>query len=303
MKSIVAITGDMILTNLVEKLLGSFYQIVLFHRPQSSLDYIYRSMPDLILTDLQNQDARTVLWLADFKEDPIYGQVPVLGILADDFQVAGWEELKLDDYLLRAGLNKELRPRVELCILRAERNVEFNPLTRLPGNISISKQIQGRLDQGEIFSLAYADIDYFKPFNDKYGFSRGDELLKMLGRLILNIVKQRQSQKSFVGHIGGDDFVFIVEPALIDEIAQEIIGNFDQIIPTFYDPEDRDQGFILARNRQGEEQTFPFITLSIGVTDNRTKAFEHYGQMAEIATEMKNFSKSESGSCFRVDQR
>jgi diguanylate cyclase (GGDEF)-like protein len=181
--------------------------------------------------------------------------------------------------------------------------VEINPLTRLPGNITITKQIQGRLDQGEIFALAYADIDYFKPYNDKYGFGRGDEILKMLGRLILNLVKQKQSQKSFVGHIGGDDFIFLMEPALVEETAAEVVDTFDRIVPTFYDPADRELGFILTRTRRGREQTFPFITLSIGITDNRTKTFDHYGRMAEVATEMKAFAKAETGSCYRVDRR
>jgi diguanylate cyclase (GGDEF)-like protein len=224
-------------------------------------------------------------------------------VLGDDYLFTGWGELKCDDYLRRSLLDTDLTARVGLCILRAERNVEVSPLTRLPGNITIIKQIQSRLDRGDIFALAYADIDYFKPFNDKYGFSRGDEVLKMLGRLILNIVKQRQSQKSFVGHIGGDDFVFIVEPALAEEIAEEIIDNLDQIIPTFYDPEDRERGAIVARDRRGRERVFPLISLSIGLADNRTNEFTHYGQMAEVASEMKQFAKTVQGSCCRFDRR
>jgi diguanylate cyclase (GGDEF)-like protein len=303
MQTIVHITGDQTLAGLVEKHLGEAYKLVFFYQIQSSLDYIYRSLPDLILIDLRPGDPLVALLLSDLKEDPIFGQVPVLAVLADDYPITGWEELKCDDYLRRSLLDTDLAARVGLCILRAERNVEVSPLTRLPGNITIIKQIQSRLDRGDIFALAYADIDYFKPFNDKYGFSRGDEVLKMLGRLILNIVKQRQSQKSFVGHIGGDDFVFIVEPALAEEIAGEIIDNLDQIIPTFYDPEDRERGVIVARDRRGRERTFPLISLSIGVTDNRTNEFTHYGQMAEVASELKQFAKTVQGSCCRFDRR
>jgi diguanylate cyclase (GGDEF)-like protein len=303
MQTIVHITGDQTLAGLVEKHLGEAYKLVLFYQIQSSLDYIYHSLPDLILIDLRPGDSLVARLLSDLKEDPIFGQVPVLAVLEDDYLIAGWDELKCDDYLRRSLLETDLAARVELCILRAERDMEVSPLTRLPGNITIIKQIQSRLDRGDIFALAYADIDYFKPFNDKYGFSRGDEVLKMLGRLILNIVKQKQSQKSFVGHIGGDDFVFIVEPALAEEIAGEIIDHLEQIIPTFYDPEDRERGGILARDRRGRERTFPLISLSIGVTDNRTKLFTHYGQMAEAASELKKFAKTVQGSCCRFDRR
>jgi diguanylate cyclase (GGDEF)-like protein len=303
MQTIVHITGDQTLAGLVEKHLGEAYKLVLFYQIQSSLDYIYHSLPDLILIDLRPGDSLVARLLSDLKEDPIFGQVPVLAVLEDDYLIAGWDELKCDDYLRRSLLETDLAARVELCILRAERDMEVSPLTRLPGNITIIKQIQSRLDRGDIFALSYADIDYFKPFNDKYGFSRGDEVLKMLGRLILNIVKQKQSQKSFVGHIGGDDFVFIVEPALAEEIAGEIIDHLEQIIPTFYDPEDRERGGILARDRRGRERTFPLISLSIGVTDNRTKLFTHYGQMAEAASELKKFAKTVQGSCCRFDRR
>ncbi len=303
MQTIVPITEDQTLAGLVGKHLGEAYQLVFFCQIQSSLDYIYNSLPDLILIDLRPGDPLVSRLLSDLKEDPIFGQIPVLAVLGDDTLIRGWEGLKCDDYLRWSLLETDLAARVGLCILRAERNVEVSPLTRLPGNITIIKQIQSRLDRGDIFALAYADIDYFKPFNDKYGFSRGDEVLKMLGRLILNIVKQRQSQKSFVGHIGGDDFVFIVEPALAEEIAGEIIVHLEQIIPTFYDPQDRKRGAILARDRRGRERTFPLITLSIGVTNNQTKKFTHYGQMAEVASEMKKFAKMLQGSCCRFDRR
>lgn len=291
------------LARLMKQALGPVDRIILFHQIQSSLDHIYHNMPDLILIDLQPGDPLTPAILADLKADPIFGQVPVLALLDDAYALPGWEHLRVDDYLRRPLLDQELKSRVALCINRAERNVEINPLTRLPGNITITKQIQTRLDQGEIFALAYADIDYFKPYNDKYGFSRGDEILKMLGRLILNLVKQKQSQKSFVGHIGGDDFIFIMEPALVEETAAEIVDTFDRIVPTFYDPADREQGFILTHTRRGREEAFPFITLSIGVTDNRAKTFDHYGRMAEVATEMKLFAKDETGSCYRMDRR
>ncbi len=303
MQTIVPITEDQTLAGLVGKHLGEAYQLVFFCQIQSSLDYIYNSLPDLILIDLRPGDPLVSRLLSDLKEDPIFGQIPVLAVLGDDTLIRGWEGLKCDDYLRWSLLETDLAARVGLCILRAERNVEVSPLTRLPGNITIIKQIQSRLDRGDLFALAYADIDYFKPFNDKYGFSRGDEVLKMLGRLILNIVKQRQSQKSFVGHIGGDDFVFIVEPALAEEIAGEIIVHLEQIIPTFYDPQDRKRGAILARDRRGRERTFPLITLSIGVTNNQTKKFTHYGQMAEVASEMKKFAKMLQGSCCRLDRR
>jgi diguanylate cyclase (GGDEF)-like protein len=176
-------------------------------------------------------------------------------------------------------------------------------LTGLPGNIQITKQIQKRLDAGEQFALAYADLDYFKPYNDRFGFSRGDEVLKMLGRLILNTVKERQPGNSFVGHIGGDDLVFIMDCDSIEETAGKIIGFFDRIIPTFYDPEERAKGFIESLDREGQKRDYPLISLSIGIVCNRDKEFTHYGEMAEIASDMKKYAKTVTGSCIKMDRR
>ena len=138
--------------------------------------------------------------------------------------------------------------RVDLCFARCDRMVELNPLTRLPGNISINRQIQCRLDRGIPFALAYADLDHFKPFNDKYGFSRGDEVIKITGRLMLNIVRNTSLPNIFVGHVGGDDFVCMMDPSLIEEACQDVIDAFDHIVPSFYDPEDRESGNIQSQN-------------------------------------------------------
>ena len=193
--------------------------------------------------------------------------------------------------------------RARLCILRAERVVEVNPLTRLPGNTSINRTIQQLIDKGVVFGVGYADLDNFKPFNDHYGFTRGDEVIKMTGRLILNIVKNRQPAGSFVGHIGGDDFIFIMDAELIDATASEMVAAFDRIISTFYDGAEKEAGGIVATDRQGNPRSFPFISLSIGITSNRNRLFSHYGEVTEAVSEMKRYAKRTKGSCYRSDKR
>jgi GGDEF domain-containing protein len=158
---------------------------------------------------------------------------------------------------------------------------------------STNRQIQDRLEKGDVFA----------PFNDNYGFSRGDEVIRMTGRLILNIVRNRQPKNSFVGHIGGDDFVFIVEVALAEQICDEIVNAFDRIIPTIYEAEDRYKGYIQAPDRHGDMRTFPIMSISIGITDTRIIPAEHYGEITEAASEMKKYAKQYKGSCYRYDRR
>jgi diguanylate cyclase (GGDEF)-like protein len=303
MKTIVVVSGDTVLTTIIVKNLEHMYNVIVFSGITSALDYIYNSIPDLVIVKIDLNDTTVIDILNNMKEDPIFSQLPVMAIFPANAAIPGWNSFFIEDYIGMPDLEREMLPRVELCIARSERTVEINPLTRLPGNISINKQIQGRLDAGEAFAFAYLDIDQFKPFNDKYGFSRGDEALRVAGRLILNIVKNKQPQNSFVGHIGGDDFIYIMRADLIEEASAEIIDSFKRIIQTFYDPEDRNKGFIQSVDRQGNLKAFPFMTISIGIANNKLGHFSHYGEITEIASKMKAHAKRFKGSCFKTDKR
>ncbi|MCG6534049.1 MAG: diguanylate cyclase [Syntrophales bacterium LBB04] len=303
MKDILLISRDAAFIGIINNMIKDGYNKVLLSNMQSALDYIFNSIPDLLIIDIQPKDSETVLLLNGLKEDPLFKQIPVLACLPDLMPIPDWKHLFVEDFIMKSKLEQEILERVSLSIYRSERLVEINPLTRLPGNISINYQIQERLDRGEHFALAYTDIDNFKPFNDKYGFSRGDEVLRITGRLITNIVKNSQPHESFAGHIGGDDFVFIMEPALIEDAAKEIIKAFDSIAPSLYDADDRQKGSIESLNRRGETCTFPFLTISIGISDTGGKKFLHYGALTEAASEMKHYAKQFTGSCYRWNMR
>jgi GGDEF domain-containing protein len=167
----------------------------------------------------------------------------------------------------------------------------------------MNRQIQDRLDQKIPFALAYADLDHFKPFNDKYGFSRVDEVIKITGRLMLNIVRNKFSRNTFIGHVGGDDFLCIMDPSLIEEACQELIDAFDQIVPSFYDPEDREGECILSQDREGYARKYPIMGISIGIATAGVGVFTHFGEVTSIASEMKSFAKKEAGSCYRTNKR
>ena len=304
MKTVIVISRDLVLTSTVENQIRQCCQVILFDSIQSAMGLICStSPPDLIVLEVDPRDPASVGSLAQLKEDPMFRNLTVLAVLSDESSFSKWDTVLFEDYIWRKYLEKEILRRVNLCILRSERIVEINPLTRLPGNISINREIQERIDRGEPFALAWADLDQFKPLNDKYGFSRGDDIIRITGRLILSAVKDKQRERSFVGHIGGDDFVYIMSPDYIETASQELVTTFDQLIPGFYDPEDRERGFIQSVDRQGNERTFPFTSISIGITDTGTGSFIHFGEMTERASEMKKYAKQFTGSCFRWDRR
>lgn len=303
MKTIVIVCRDVILNNAIERSTKGVYQCVIFNKMPSALDYIYNSIPNLIVIHVMNDDPVAIDIINDLKTDPLFHQLPVLAILPDQFNMDHLDALMAEDFIWRADFERDFLARIKLSLFRSEKNVEINPLTRLPGNISISREIQERLDKKKEFAFGYADLDYFKPFNDRYGFSRGDEVIKMTGRLILGIVKAKQPQGSFVGHIGGDDFVFIIDTDLIEEAATDIIKAFDSLITGCYDREDSAQGFIQSFDRKGEASRFPMMGISIGITETRSHLFSHYGEVSQLASEMKKFAKKFKGSCYKSDRR
>ncbi len=301
--SITVISRDEGFKDMVSGLLGDRYVLVNFPDIQTSIDYIYNSLPSMVLIHLLKDDRLSPSILKAFKSDPIFSQLPVLGVLEDGYVIPSWDFLLVDDFIRGIDVVADLSLRADLCVKRSERMVDVSPLTKLPGNIAILKQVQSRLSRGEKFALAYCDLDHFKPFNDRYGFGRGDEVIKMLGRLILNSVLEAQPVGSFVGHIGGDDFIFITETAVADQTAHSITEFFDNIIPTFYDQADNEAGCIASVDREGKQRQFPIMSLSIGIAHNLSRSFIHFGEMAEAASEMKKYAKNHEGSFVVMDRR
>lgn len=302
-KTIVTISQDPVLSRILDSILAAEYSVLFFRNIRLAIDYIYNSPPSLIVVDTSEKDGHAMDFVTNLKKDPIFYQLPVLAIIGNGAEVPLSKDFFVEDYLRRSELETDGQLRVKLAILRSERISDVNPLTRLPGNISISQKIQARLESGEVFALAYADLDHFKPFNDHYGFSRGDELIRITGRLILNIVKSKEPEGGFVGHIGGDDFIFIASVDTVEEASSEIIAAFDRIVPTLYDRQDRERGFIETLDRQGNARKFPVTALSIGIATNRNRSFAHFGEITEVASGMKKAAKKSWGSCYLSDRR
>jgi GGDEF domain-containing protein len=297
------------------------------------LEQFFLDPPDLLLVSAALPDMSGVSLIQLVKGENVYRQVATLlalnapgvagvdwqGVEADDFMVlpavpgADAGAAQDTDVMPGAGcaplplpLATELRARVELALTRAGRALDASPLTKLPGNTSIIKYIQGLIDRRMDFALAYADLDNFKAFNDKYGFSRGDEVLMLTARLLATTVREVRGQPAFVGHVGGDDFVFVTPVDQAEDACRRVVGAFDAIVPGFYDADDRERGAIVAHDRQGQVRTFPLMAVSIAVVCNRPGvgfSLAHYGEASYRASQVKKLAKDRTGSCYVFDRR
>lgn len=238
------------------------------------------------------------------KSHNIYGHLPIMLVFSG--RVEGeidWERLSVDDYVCELAPPAALLSRVRLCLARYYRDVNTNPLTGLPGNLTILREAERRLATKEPFALTYFDIDSFKPFNDIYGFARGDEVLRMTARILVNTLRQFRSPDVYVGHVGGDDFVFMTPPDVVRHACERIVRTFDQIVVNFYDEDDRRRGWLMARNRKGEEEQYPLMTCSLGVVVADDQAITHIGDLLSRITQVKSHAKRLPGSNYTIDRR
>ncbi|MFA5144910.1 MAG: response regulator [Candidatus Omnitrophota bacterium] len=208
-----------------------------------------------------------------------------------------------DDYVVKPFEPKELLARIRMSLRRTERDLEANPLTRLPGNVSILTELSRRIENKSDLAVCYVDLDKFKAYNDKYGFEHGDEVIRETARILIRSTQQAGSPEDFIGHIGGDDFVVITTPKFVDNICETIIADFEKTSPTFYNETDREKGYIFAFDRQGKERKIPLLSVSIGVVTNEFRKITHVAQIGEIGAELKSLAKSLEKSNYVKDKR
>jgi diguanylate cyclase (GGDEF)-like protein len=207
-----------------------------------------------------------------------------------------------DDYLTKPFDLQELIARIRTLLRRTRQGLEANPLTRLPGNITIENEILSRVEAQQPFAVLYLDLNSFKAYNDTYGFLKGDEVIRQTAKIIL---KEADKDRGFVGHIGGDDFIVLTDPGTCEALCSRIIARFDELSPTFYSDADRRRGYVQAEDRRGLQTQFPLLSIAIGVVSNQYKVLSSLGEVSSIGTEMKHFAKEkkEKGSAYAVDRR
>lgn len=173
---------------------------------------------------------------------------------------------------------------------------DASPLTRLPGGVAIENVLKKRLEDGLPVAFCLIDLDNFKAFNDRYGYAKGNEVIRFTADTIQAALAQHGTRDDFVGHIGGDDFAVISTPERHSAICRAIIAAFDGKIVDFYGPADRRRGLIRGKTRQGAPQHFPIMTVSIAAVTNENRAGINPIRLGEIAAELKTHAKSLPGS-------
>ena len=278
--------------------------VIVSHDVSDLMSRALRGRPAVVVFDARSNSKLVLDACRRLKSDSYTGVVPGGVLTAEDEKDVNDALDALADEVFPASMRpSEATLRFAAMLRRADRDVHVHPSTRLPGAPEIESEISRRIASGEPFGVCYADLDHFKEYNDRYSYHEGDRVIRIVATILHDVVRGMSGDDGFVGHIGGDDFIFVVPMRVAAEISREIIEIFDALAPHQYSEQDRHAGYFFGKDRRGQLHRVPLMTLSIGVVTTERRNFTHPAQVSELATEMKSYAKTLPGSVYVVDRR
>jgi diguanylate cyclase (GGDEF)-like protein len=272
---------------------------------RAGIDAALADPPDLVLLDLMMPDVDGFEVLERLKTSPASVNVAVvlLTAKANVRDLVRGLDSGADDYITKPFDIDELRARVGSVLRRSKAMRDLSPLTGLPGNFRIAEELERRVISGRPVAVVHADLDNFKAFNDHYGFMRGDNVIKFTANTLVEAALEVGDPTCFIGHVGGDDFIMVMDPSSAEQFCKAVVQRFDDGILDFYDAHDALRGYVEVIDRRGERHAFPIVSFSLGVATNTRRTFTSEWEASAIASEMKEHAKGEAGSSFRIDRR
>jgi len=261
--------------------------------------------PDLVLVDRTYLAVHGSRVLEEIKGSTIHGHLPIVAVYrTEDLEKASAFDIPIDDFIVLDNPPIEVDRRMEFIAKRAVSAANTNPLTKMPGNESVIRCIQKMFDQGREIAVAWVDLDGLRFYNDRYGFSSGDEVILATARILTGAIREIDQESVFAGHAGGDDFLFVCPIGSERKLCSEIISRFDRVIRNFYSDEDLEEDGIVLTSRNGETKKFPIMTMSVAVVINEQgRRYKHYGEACQAALEIRSYIKGLEGSNYMIDRR
>lgn len=290
---------------------------VLNHIFKNEIDYQFKSVkteelnialkniPDMIIIDEDTINMDIVELCKSIRENEDNSITPIIVISSD------WEkqhrikilQQSIEYYIIKPIDQEYLYFTIKNILRLLQTNRRISPLTGLAGNVQIQAEMKKRLLNKDKFAVFYFDLDNFKAYNDIYGFSNGDEIIKFTAKTIVRNIHALGLDDSFIGHIGGDDFVAITRATDYDKVCKNIIYEFDKEVLNYYNEDDIDKGYIEVANRRGIIEQFPLTSISIGVVEIEPGRFKNTLEIGEIGAQVKHQAKSIMGSTYIINRR
>ena len=281
------------------------YQVFTAENGQRAIERAREAQPHLVLLDVMMPVMDGYEVCRKMREDFKMNQIPIIMLSAKGDSQARVEGLEggANDYLVKPYSNDELLLRVKNVLEWNIKQKEANPLTGLPGNTAIERELKTRINKKEAYAFLYVDIDNFKAFNDYFGYQKGDEIITYLANILTQAVEKLGVKEDFIGHIGGDDFVLITAPSRGQFMAKYIMDEFDKGALFLLSEEDVKRGYFEVLNRQGELARITLMSITIALVVSTDNKIEHFAEINDIATELKRYGKKIKGSVVIKERR
>lgn len=270
------------------------------------IDCVLKEIPDLIIINEDNLKDKLNDLCSRIRNDSDNTITPIIVVSSNDETEHKVNVIKNSvEYIVEKSLGKEyLYYTIKNIARLLTVNRTVSPLTGLPGNVKIQSELKKKLALKQPFIVLYLDLDNFKSYNDVYGFLRGDEIIKLTAKIITNNVYNITNNDAFVGHIGGDDFIAILDGDVnYENICQNIITEFDSEVKSYFNKEDLEKGYLEIQNRKGVMEEFPLTALSIGVVVADKNRFANILEIGEVGAQVKHLAKSMQGSSYAINRR
>ena len=269
------------------------------------LDVALKNIPDMIIIDEDTINIDIIELCKSIRANEDNSITPIVVISSD------WDkehrikilEQSVEYFIVRPVDREYLYFTIKNILRLLQSNRTISALTGLPGNIQIQAEMKKRLLNKERFAMFYFDLDNFKAYNDIYGFSNGDEIIKFTARTIVDNIHNIGVENSFIGHIGGDDFIAILNETDYEMICKNIISDFDTYVLGYYNDDDVQKGYIEVANRRGIIEQFPLTSISIGVVEVTPGRFKNTLEIGEVGAQVKHQAKSVMGSTYVINRR
>lgn len=269
------------------------------------IDIALKNIPSLIIIN-EDGTGKEIIELCEQireNEDNSITPIIVLGQDRDKEHRISILQRNVEYYIVKPIDQDYLYYTVKNLVRLMYMNRRVSPLTGLPGNVQIQTEMKKRLLKKEKFAVLYLDLDNFKSYNDLYGFTKGDEIIKFTARTISRNIHNCDSENSFIGHIGGDDFIAIVSDTDYEQICKDIIKDFDENVLNYFAKEDIQKGYLEVANRRGIMEQFPLTSISIGVVDVDEERFKNTLEIGEVGAQVKHIAKTTMGSSYAINRR
>jgi GGDEF domain-containing protein len=307
MKKILIISSDSKLKEVLKFCFDGWgYEVFLADSASRDLAPIKKISPDVVIADVHSASKERLEICRALKDDFITAFIPIVALIDKRQLRDQLLDIKqgIDDYLIKPPDPLDLRVRIEMAIKRSQYSFYSSPLTGLPSGRIIEEVLKGKIDKEESFAFGYIDIDNFKYFNDVYGYLKGDRVIRQAAYILYTTIKESGNKNDFIGHIGGDDFVFITSVDKHRVVSEKFISLFDRLMPFHYSDTDRSQGYIAARDRSRKIKNIPLMSVSLAlVIKDCSSEIKNAIEINEKVFEIKRYLKTVAGSKFMSDRR